>query len=536
MTNARTTGNFLFVNKTKSSEVLSRSYEQDERFDILSYVQNRRRQKGKRQKPEPWRDYTTCMTSISENKIATSSPGQDRFRHQTNPEDNVKASRESQYCRSPLPCMYPTDNAVDPFRCTVVGQEANIHIMLRFAFYPVAKKTFLAEAFAFPSVDPNKRAMRHSHMMEERLRRCVSDEMLMHATLAYGSSCLAWSIGKYEKDRPPEYFIGKTLQAVRQRLSQPNFGQAPDPWLLLSIYALTITEFWGATPAMWTRCPERYISVQKSDIANGLEAARTHLNALIRLIEAAGGWSNVDMYILQSALLADKYMAIYNATTPVIPFDWDPGPLSKARQMELGFDPGSILPRFGSKLLEIPAHPELHDIIECVVDFAKTAQCAWNCTDLLTTSDEDWLCLRHQALIYRLLLLPPSLGPLDRCVRHTILLFLLNSTEYQGCQQSTGRPLSRLKTALISLRYWEMGQDDNLLFWILATAAMSTQPSPERNWFEAVLADLLGTGACPPQRQGFLTRLESYFFLPEKQESQLSAMIDRLNVVNKPYS
>jgi hypothetical protein len=38
---------FLFVNKTGSSDVLTRSYKPHERFTILSHVPNGRRHKGK---------------------------------------------------------------------------------------------------------------------------------------------------------------------------------------------------------------------------------------------------------------------------------------------------------------------------------------------------------------------------------------------------------------------------------------------------------------------------------------------------------
>ena len=102
-----------------------------------------------------------------------------------------------------LPQTYPANNAADPFHCTVVGTDACAHAMLRFVFSTVSKNTSLGEAFVLPTVDPNSRPARNAHIIDERLRRCVEDEMLMYSTLAYSSSCLAMSIGRYESDKLP---------------------------------------------------------------------------------------------------------------------------------------------------------------------------------------------------------------------------------------------------------------------------------------------------------------------------------------------
>ena len=99
------------------------------------------------------------------------------------------------------------------------------------------------------------------------------------------------------------------MQAVRKRLSEKKADQAPDTWLLLSVYALTITEFWSAMPEIWTKCPSRYASVPISDKRRVLTTSGIHMRALVQLVEDAGGWGSVDSYVLESSILADKYMA-----------------------------------------------------------------------------------------------------------------------------------------------------------------------------------------------------------------------------------
>jgi hypothetical protein len=75
--------------------------------------------------------------------------------------------------------------------------------------------------------------------------------------------------------------------------------------------------------------------------------------ALVRLVEDSGGWDSVDSYVLESSILADKYLALYEMTIPVIPLTWDPGPMPKARQDELQIQPHSTLPQLGKKLLKV---------------------------------------------------------------------------------------------------------------------------------------------------------------------------------------
>jgi hypothetical protein len=522
------TPKFLFVNKTGSSDALTRSINSEERFTILSHVQSRRRQKGGGgEKAEPWTRHTSSMKPTSENDSISPPKGESQARNQNKTRYQLEAKNTSASTR--LPLIYPANNGADPFNCTIAGSDACGHAMLRYAFSSVAKKIFLAEAFAFPAVHSTARAMRHAHIMDERLKRCVEDEMLMYATLAYGSSCLAWSTGKYEHNKPPEYLIGKALQAVRLRLAARDARQSQDVWLLLSIYSLTITEFWGTIPEIWTKCPARYISVLNSDRRDGLKSCRIHLGALLRIVSDAGGWKMLDPYILESSILADKYMAIHEMSTPVIPLTWDPGPMSKARQDELQIHPESTLPHLGKKLLEATIGQQLATVIEAVVDFARIAHCAWSCANKLISLDENWLFLRHQALVYRLLSLPDSLQGLENCVRITTLIFLLNAAEYHGAYVSARTTLKYLTSALIRARLWEEGLRDGVLFWILCTGAMTTEQSRERDWFQEMLVRFYIPPSFVWSKQTLAEDLGSYLFLVEKQESQLLRLVDRLN-------
>lgn len=423
-----------------------------------------------------------------------------------------------------LPQVYPTNNASDPFHSTVAGSDASTHAMLHYAFASFTKETFLAECFAPRSVASRRTYMRHSHIIQQRLERCVEDKMLMYSTLAYGCSALAWTKGKLAADRSPEYFIGHALQAVRVRLSQPD--HTSDTWLILSIYALAITELWNGIPEMWTKFPARYTSATKT-VRRCLDASRTHLHALLLLVEGAGGWQNVEPYVMESSILAAKYLARNELTTPVVPLTWDPGPMPPMKRDELQLQKYDNLSDLGKNLTQSSTNLKLQQILRDIIKYTRTAHSAWLADADLTLELESWLFLRLQALSYRLLSLDWLEG-VDNCIRIATLVYLFHGIEYDGGQLSALTTLRHLRSALVDATFWNTSFDRELLFWCLCTGAMTSQPSHERDWFVDRLApcfgDMLPRDAT---EQALIDRLTPYLFLTSKQGSQLRWLLRR---------
>ncbi|KAL9619832.1 MAG: hypothetical protein Q9160_005572 [Pyrenula sp. 1 TL-2023] len=512
---------FFFVNKTNSSHVLTRS-QAGERKHILSHVQQRRRRQGAAiSNREQWKMYTSCMTFLDDSPVAPKEISPTAALHKKS-----KAQSDSEpLVLTHLPQAYPANNAFDPFRCTVAGSDASTHAMLHYTFASFAKDAFLAEAFAPPSVASRRTSMRHSHIIQQRLERCVEDKMLMYATLAYGSSALAWTTGKLAVERSPEYFIGHALQAVRTRLSQSD--HLSDTWLILSIYALAITELWNGIPEMWMKCPARHVKATNA-VDHCLDTSRTHLHALILLVERAGGWQNIDPYVMESSILAAKYLARSDLTTPLIPLTWDPGPMPPMKQHQLHSQMNNGLFDLGRNLIRSSIDPELQQLIRDVIEYTQIAHSAWIACAELTLDTESWLFLRLQALSYRLLALEKLKGT-DNCIRITALVYLFNGIEYDGGQLSALTTLRYLRSALVDAAFWHTSFDKELLLWCLSTGAMTSQPSPEREWFIETLtqyaSDMLPVNAA---EQAWIDRLTPYLFLTAKQGRQLRWLLRRL--------
>ena len=331
-------------------------------------------------------------------------------------------------------------------------------------------------------------------------------------------------MGKREDGKSTEYFIGKTLQVVRIRLASSD--QDIDTWLLLSVYALAITELWNGCPAIWRKYPEKYFSILYGENSS-LQACRLHLNALLQLINRVGGWDRIDSYVMESTILADKFLALYEMKPPVIPLTWDPGPVPPSAYSSPDFVfNSSVLPHSGQNLLALPLDITLYSIILDILSYARVAHISWAHVSTSTSDDERWLFLRLQALIYRLLLLDNLHPGINECIRLSSLIFLLNATQYHGAQVCARTLLSHFREALVKARFWDDGFDSSLRFWLLCTGAMTTEPSEENAWFVGMVTRF-GCGLFFEQVDELLkNELEGFLFLPEKQKQMLDRLMD----------
>ncbi|UKZ74492.1 hypothetical protein TrVFT333_002161 [Trichoderma virens FT-333] len=300
-------GSLLFVNKTQTSQVLSRS-KASERAAILSHVQNNRRKHEAEasHRSKPWSKFVTTLSTSDDSKGSETDAVELKFVAFV---EGAKPRKqwEKKDIQSLSTALTPSYNSSDPFHCTIANMDAGTHAILHITFSHASRANFLAESFAPSYMLLHQLPTRHDAMFQLRLKRCVEDEKLMYSTLAYGSSLLGWMMGRFDSSKQPEYFLGKALRAVQNYLAVP--GYKVDDWLLLSMYALAVTEMWNGLPVMWKRSPQRHAMVSKLG-SHGFAACRMHLKALIQIVNNAGGWEQFDPYILDSVVLADRYMAI----------------------------------------------------------------------------------------------------------------------------------------------------------------------------------------------------------------------------------
>ncbi|KAL7922908.1 hypothetical protein ACQKWADRAFT_291764 [Trichoderma austrokoningii] len=539
----------LFVNKTQTSRVLSRS-KADERSAILSHVQSKRRRHEAEtsQSLKPWTAFTSTLSAPDVSGLSSSvevklkfgddgvtarsakviSVGrQKKQKHREAAEKRLSPTDTSP--RSLSNAIRPSNNASDHFHCTVANLDAGTHAILHMTFSHASRVNFLAESFAPPSKLLQHAPVRHDRMFQLRLERCVEDEKLIYSTLAYGSSLLGWTMGRFHSGKQPEYFLDKALRALRVYLSTP--GYIVDDWLLLSMYGLAITEMWNCLPSMWRELPERQVMAFKLG-SRGFAACRMHLKTLLQVVEWAGGWYKFDPYVLDSVILADKFMAITSRKAPIIPVTWDPGPLPCGILEELGVtEEGllAILPRLGTGFHLERLSEELDGILYDLVAYCRIASVAWSCSSIRPDT-EGWLFRRCQSISYRLLLyaMNQNAKHLERCISLGSLTFILTSIPARGPQMSAQDVTSHLLDLLQEQALEERRNvSEGLWYWLLFMGCVVSEQSSHRLWFLERMAEYCDKRVVA--KSDFEARLEPYLFLPLWQGARIPALLEYLS-------
>ncbi|KAH8664471.1 hypothetical protein BX600DRAFT_512502 [Xylariales sp. PMI_506] len=543
------TTDLFFVIKTQASDTLTCSGA-EEKSQIMSYVQHNRRRREKREKP--YSAAVSCTASMLSQ--SSSAPPARKKKAGGTASSTLRDLRENASAYPGIATqVYPANNSSDPFRCTVAGaMDAGLHFFLRYASSHGAKVTFLAEAFAPSTVVSRRASTRHRGIVTARMRRCVEDEALMFSTLAYSSSLLAWTTGANDHRLwSPEYFVGKALPAVRQRMAQQQerwreegggggMAKVPDTGLLLSIYSLAITELWNCNPQLWTMCPERQAKLLRADRSVAYLASRAHLSALFSIVNAAGGWGAVDPYIMESTILADKCMAFQEMTAPMISADWAPDPFPESIRKLVGIGEVVGVSHAGSALLQGPICDDVKRLIREVFEYFHIAEFLWAREDV-PEDVEQWLFLRLHALFHELLSLT-NLVSIDNFVRLGILIALLLCTQHRGAQLAGKEVVKAVRKALCgghstttttptTAASWNVAGDfaDGLRFWLLYTAAMVDAESEDGMWCSGQLVAYYGKKLQLSTADILARELETYVFFPGRERQSLEALEKHLH-------
>jgi hypothetical protein len=238
---------FQVVNKSAQSTSLSHS-DAGEKFYIQSHVQSKYGQRTRRTKQLIKHPTTETLAqqdvfpppsraTKDVGGVPSSQPAKQRHGRELHGEALLCPQNNA---LSELSRALPVGNGTDPFHCTPVIIDASTYRLLQYSFSGFVETTFRAESLDLQnraSLSPKN--FRHRHAVTERLRRCIDDEMVMYATLAYCSSSIRFTEGDLGEEYPPEFYILKGIEILRGRLQQPDPG---DGWLILSIYALSVSE------------------------------------------------------------------------------------------------------------------------------------------------------------------------------------------------------------------------------------------------------------------------------------------------------
>jgi hypothetical protein len=507
-------GRFHFVNKSAQSLSLSHS-DAEEKFYIQSYIQSKHQKKPRRTTQlikQPTTEHSTQQDAVPPPSQATkdfvvvpsSQPPEQRYGRQLH--DQAPSCRRVESLTR-LSRAVPAGNGSDPFHSTPVTIDVCTYRLLQYPFSGFVETTFRAESLGLQnqaSLSPSN--FRHRHAVTERLRRCIDDKMVMYATLAYCSSSIRFTKGNIGEERPPEFYILKAIETLRSRLQQPD---PVDGWLILSIYALSVSEMW----------------------ASNHEASAAHLKIIRHFIAQVGGIHKLEPYVMESLILGDKYLALSylalgKSVPPILPLDWDPRQMFPARVQILQITHNPVLDHLASALFALDEEVLSQDMQIVIADLVACLQIAHSICESpdADPADERWLFLRHQALIYRLLSTSTT-NIVQECCRIALLVWMLKVTKYFGAQRCSRSLLPHLKDTLLKLEPDVVYANVELVFWITCVGAMTAEETQERDWYVRQTAQLASEIGLEPKEEQYKAVLRRYLFLKSEQGAQMTKLV-----------
>ena len=508
---------FLFINKNARSTSLSHC-EDDQKFYIKSHVQTKRQHPATRPrqgKTSVNKNFaaqpSTVVSSVEDPKafFQVQTPASARRRDGWNHQDEVYQQSIKNRSTLEIPRLPLGNIAIDPFRCTALDIDASTYRLLLYPFSGFSEVIFRAESLNFCTGPISDTTFRHGHTMVQRLRRCSSDRLTLYGTLTYSASALQWVTGRRDNERLPEKYTLKTIEALKKRIQNLD---TVDSWAVLSIYALCIAEYW----------------------AGNYEAATTHLRIIRHLVIQWGGTATLDPYVLENILIGDKYLAISQLIPPVIPLDFDPGPIPASELLEIQTRMDPQLTNLGQGLFALGKETLSPNLIAIVQDIVSCIQVACDAESPSKHGrrDSQWLFRRHQALIWRLLSFGPKTG-IQQCVRLALLVWLLNITMYFGAQRSTQYTLPPLRVALLQSQDEMKSSMISLLFWVTTVGALASEGTTEEDWFISETARVAFLSEMKTDDE-YQRLLRTFFFRSREQGFQLRRLLYKIQSNSRP--
>ena len=535
---------FFFVNKTPKSASLSHG-KADEAFYIQSYVQSRVR-KQKRQAKHAHNGHEACVfpepgaAKISEQNVtpqaipslqpsrrkglvkSLSGPAPQREDIQDRPRRQPQRIQENQN----LP---PDLSSLQTEKGIILDEKT--YSLLQYPLSNFIVTNFAAESLSLLSkpVVSRARPFRHNDAVIRKLQRCIEDDMVMYAALANSTSCIRWAVGDEMEGFAPEGFMLKTLTALKRRLSSSSPSSSStseetwlgnqeltftqgiplDPWCLICIHDIGVADLWS----------------------RDLDAAAAHMRMISHLLaDQLGSRMDVlDPYTLENLILADKYLALARGEPPILRSEWFSLPEDMlGPSIDLVDEKLNIMGKAFAGLRRYLS-ADLRQLISETMGCIKAA----HTIDLLPET-EHLLFLRHQSLIYRLLLvqqsspfLIKSYDRLNEACRLGLLMWLLKITSSLQAERAAKNLLPRLREALEEadkhlVDDWHVRA---LLLWVTTVGARIAEFMDERDWFVLHAAELGEQIGLPPEKEDYSRFLREYFYLEIEEGLQFKRMV-----------
>lgn len=395
---------------------------------------------------------------------------------------------------------------IDPFKTASVQIDKTIHGLLQYFVH-----------IYHPTTWPNELSARSHGLyvfkdaVEDLLTMVLEDKLAMYCLLS-AAACRLQYVDRLEF---PEvtgkecWYIHKAIHLIRLHINEGSFADNDQKNRML-IYV--------------------FFLLSAESYRNNNVAARTHLQAAVKLLESRGGIMALDNKNLQGQLLmADLYQACVNLEPCLFGSDYDPGPAAtlQLKEYELhaikDHDTGIALLAKDSVI--VPSN--LRVLIQRIVESysIKTRLQIAAMSPLRITETTHWITKRNMAIRNQLLALATS-DLRVHALRTALIMWTLLSMNLTGRKKTIKVMAPALRAIMDRIPSCDWSGNKDVAFWILLLGYASAQEgSEDSNWFFEQCSKLVylqnPSKTIQESAGGVAEQLErfqrSFFFHPEVQ-------------------
>ena len=433
---------------------------------------------------------TTPATSHDGSSASASSPASSPERHnsddgiqplsvvtQVEPEQDVDIDDDPPITPAPPRDVFSPADGVDPFGTLPIKINEHLHAALQHALqiYPYSGNNY---KLAF--IPRHMRASMNQFPITQVVHQSVYQEHHLYSLLATISCRMVGVFGRPMNGMTPAMYRQKATQSLRIELDRNAESGNLDKHTILDILFLCVSEMWY----------------------KDYESAYGHLAVVGKLYHILDTSQHFDFWISETAAHIDNQLALTTGKRPVLPFEFDPGPLLPERMAALkrelrnlvgfGFPKDSHLPsptrltvpsaplglkdaiadlaatldlRMGSKLewgLKIGVFSgRMGQIVQNLLDCLAVAKVVW-LSPHAVCFDAEWLCRKARAVMRALLAAAPenTIGPqglLGKCMeaaRVSLLIMMSHACTMLGFQTARTNVVRLQKAMEFALSQW----------------------------------------------------------------------------------
>ncbi len=392
-------------------------------------------------------------------------------------EQPMDVAVDPQITPAPRRDAFSPADGVDPFGLLPIKINEHLHAALQHALqiYPYSGNNY---KLAF--IPQHLRASMNQFPITQVVHQSVYQEHHIYSLLATISCRMAGVFGRPMNGMTPAMYRQKATHSLRMELSRNAHSGNLDKHTILDILFLCVSEMWY----------------------KDYESAYSHLAVVGKLYHVLDTNQHFDFWISETAAHIDNQLALATGRRPVLPYDFDPGPLLPERMAALKRELKYLVESGPAKSCHLPSPTKLAvpsaplGLKDAIADLAATldfrmgtkfewglkigvfsgrmGQIVQNLVDCVAIAkvvwlsphavcfDAEWLCRKARAVMRALLAAAPenTIGPqglLGKCMeaaRMSLLIMMSHACTMLGFQFARTNVVRLQKAMAFALSQW----------------------------------------------------------------------------------